>query len=106
MSDCTDVCETVMDRLLALGFPLSLEDEDHEDILEALRQVWFIRKDAMKEQPAEADLVCDECGFSIGEGDTIWIGPEFSDGSREVLCPFCFEARKKEAEDATNEAAI
>lgn len=50
-TDCTNVCEAVIDRLLQLGFTkteLGLddpEDEDHDKILEYLSWVKFVRTD-------------------------------------------------------------
>lgn len=41
--DCTDICEIIMDKLLALGFKLDTADEDHSDIIEALAQCELIK---------------------------------------------------------------
>lgn len=43
MTDCTDVCDVVMERLHYLGFEISDDDESHDDILSALAEVEFIR---------------------------------------------------------------
>ena len=45
MTDCVDVCNIVVERLYSLGFELGDDDESHDDILEALAEVEFIRPD-------------------------------------------------------------
>ena len=44
MVGCSDVCEIVHERLLALGFNIDPENEDHQDIVDALEQVDFTRR--------------------------------------------------------------
>ena len=44
MTDCTDVCDVVMERLHYLGFEISDDDESHDDILAALAETEFVRK--------------------------------------------------------------
>ena len=45
MTDCVDVCEIVTDKLIELGFEfIKPDDENHDDIIEALSQVEFVRK--------------------------------------------------------------
>ena len=36
MTHCTDVCEIVMDILMLSGFDIKPDDEDHDDVIEAL----------------------------------------------------------------------
>ncbi len=43
MTDCTDVCDIVVERLHALGFKVDNDDESHDDILNALVEVEFVR---------------------------------------------------------------
>ena len=40
---CSDVCEIIHERLLQLGFDISPDDEDHEDIINALEETTLIR---------------------------------------------------------------
>lgn len=44
MTDCTDVCDIVMEQLHYLGFEINDDDESHDDILAALAEVNFTRK--------------------------------------------------------------
>ena len=46
-TDCSDICERVHEQLVGLGFKIS-EDEDYEDIKEALDQCTLIRNDELK----------------------------------------------------------
>ena len=62
--DCSDVCEIVHDRLLALGFKIDPDDEDHADIIEALQQVKFIKEDDQTQETTEASYP-DEHGFTL-----------------------------------------
>ena len=47
MTDCTDVCNAVMDRLEEMGFnvDLDVEEPDHGVVLKALSQVVFVKKE-------------------------------------------------------------
>jgi len=42
---CSDVCEIVHIKLIQLGFKISPDDENHDDIIDALGQVEFVRDD-------------------------------------------------------------
>ena len=44
MTDCADVCDAVIERLLALGFEIDLDEQNHDAILEALSDVAFVRE--------------------------------------------------------------
>lgn len=44
MTDCTDVCEIVIERLKNLGFTI-VDEEDHTDVIDALGHVKFVKKE-------------------------------------------------------------
>lgn len=43
-SNCSDVCEAIHSRLMGLGFTSAGDDENHDDMLEALDKVILVRK--------------------------------------------------------------
>jgi hypothetical protein len=47
MSDCTDVCESLIGILRGLGFPIKTgeEDQDHADVLDALANCVIMKGD-------------------------------------------------------------
>lgn len=53
-SSCTDVCEAVMAMLLHLGFDISTEDENHDDMLAALAQCQIMRRPTIADIEAVA----------------------------------------------------
>jgi len=49
VTDCTDVCDIVISKLLMAGFTveeleLNTDSEDHDKIIECLNRVKFVRK--------------------------------------------------------------
>jgi len=44
MTGCSDVCEVVSSRLAAMGFNIDMEDENHDDVLDALDHVIFVNR--------------------------------------------------------------
>lgn len=42
-TSCSDVCEIVHQKLNELGFKIDDNDEDHTDIIEALKKVRFVK---------------------------------------------------------------
>ena len=63
MTDCADVCDVVIERLLSLGIKIDLDEQNHDYILEALAEVRFVRDACLDEEgehlKAEAMALCD-----------------------------------------------
>jgi len=86
MSDCTDVCEAVMDTLIQLGYEIKTGegDEDHQDVL-----------DAFCEYNKSHAALLDACKLALKE----WY-PRI-DGCAKPDCLVCARSKEQKAQVET-----